>query len=122
MVNSVTEILLSSPTGVEPGTVLELSGPNENDPVIWPLLKVGSINRSNNRITLDTPLNGAQMAAIAALPPGARLRVRSREFRLQVLLMRRPDPMVPSRDDTVMDRELFINLSMDPRHSRYFET
>jgi len=36
--------------------------------------------------------------------------------------MRRPDPMVPSRDDTAVDRELFTNLSMDPRHSRYFQT
>jgi hypothetical protein len=30
--------------------------------------------------------------------------------------------MVPSRDDTAVDRELFTNLSMDPRHSRYFQT
>ena len=121
-VNNPTEILLSSPTGVEPGTVLELSGAAQGSAPIGPLLKVGSINRSNNRITLTTALNGAQMAAFAALPPGARLRVRSREFRLQVLLMRRPDPMVPSRDDTAVDRELFTNLSMDPRHSRYFQT
>ena len=118
--NSVSEIVLSSPTGVEPGTVLELSGPQVGDAVIGPLLKVASINRSNNRITLDTPLNGVQTAAIALLPPGQRLRVRSREFRVAVLLMRRPDPMVPSRDEAVVDRELFINLSMDPRHSRYF--
>ena len=121
-VNSATEILLSSPTGVESGTVLELSGSGPTDPPIGPLLKVTSINRTNNRITLGAPLNGAQMAAFAALPPGARLRMRSREFRLAVLLMRRPDPMVPSRDDAVVDRELFTNLSMDPRHSRYFRT
>lgn len=121
-VNSTTDILLSSPTGVEPGTVLELAGPNVTDAPIGPLLKVASINRANNRITLATALNGAQMAAFAALPPGVRLRVRSREFRLAVLLMRQPDPMVPSRDDSVVDRELFTNLSMDPRHSRYFRT
>lgn len=121
-VNSTTEILLSSPTGVEPGTVLELGGPAPSDPPVGPLLKVAGINRANNRITLGTALNGAQMAAFAGLPPGQRLRVRSREFRLAVLVMRRPDPMVPSRDDTAVDRELFTNLSMDPRHSRYFQT
>ena len=121
-VNSPTEILLSSPTGVEAGTVLELAGPNPGDAAVGPPLKVAGINRSNNRITLSTALNGVQMAAIAALPPGARLRVQSREFRLQVLVMRRPDPMIPSRNDTVVDRELFTNLSMDPRHSRYFQT
>jgi phage tail sheath protein FI len=121
-VNSATEILLSSPTGVEPGTVLELSGPAPTDPPVGPLLKVAAINRANNRITLATPLNGLQMATFAGLPAGQHLRVRSREFRLSVLLMRRPDPMVPSRDDVVVDRELFANLSMDPRHSRYFQT
>jgi uncharacterized protein len=120
-VNSVTEILLSSPTGVEPGTVLELSGPAPTDPPVGPLLKVAAINRTNNRITLATALNGLQMATFAGLPPGQHLRVRSREFRLTVLLMRRPDPMVPSRDDVAVDRELFTNLSMDPRHSRYFQ-
>jgi len=30
--------------------------------------------------------------------------------------------MVPSRDDAVVAREVFVNLSMDPRHSRYFLT
>ena len=119
-INSTTDIILTSPTGVESGTVLELSGPNPGDAQIGPLLKVSAINRTNNRITLATALTGAQTAAFAALPPGVRLRVRSREFRLSVLLMRRPDPMVPSRDDAVVDRELFTNLSVDPRHSRYF--
>src|SRR5207244_7107221 len=44
-VNSVTEIVLSSPTGVEPGTLLELSGAGPTDPPIGPLLKVAGINR-----------------------------------------------------------------------------
>jgi phage tail sheath protein FI len=122
-VNNPTDIKLSSPTGVEAGTVLELLGPDDGDGVIGPLLKVESINRTNNRITLATPLNGEQMNAfVAATSGGKKLRVRSREFRLSVLLMRRPDPAVPSRDDSIIDRELFPNLSMDPRHSRYFVT
>jgi len=110
-VNSPIEILLSSPTGVEPGTVLELRAPDGT--LRPPLIKVEAINRANNRMTLAGPLSGLQMAAVGG-------RVRSREFRLTVLLMRRPDPATPSRDDTVIDSEMFINLSMDPRHSRYF--
>jgi hypothetical protein len=122
-VNNPSEIRLSSPTGVESGTILELSGPDATDTVIGPLLKVDSINRTNNRITLATPLNGAQMAAFTvANGAGKSLRVRSREFRLTVLLMRRPDPAVPSRDDSVVASEVFQSLSMDPRHSRYFAT
>ncbi|MCC7052812.1 MAG: phage tail sheath subtilisin-like domain-containing protein [Gemmatimonadaceae bacterium] len=121
IVNSPTDIRLSSPTGVEPGTVLELIAPAGDDTVIGGLLKVAAINRSNNRITLAAPLSAAQNTAYTnALGLGQQLRVRSREFRLSVLLMRRPDPMVPSRDDSAVDREVFANLSMDPRHSRYF--
>jgi phage tail sheath protein FI len=37
-------------------------------------------------------------------------------------LLRQPDPVVPSRDGTVLDREVFRFLSMDPRHSRYAPT
>jgi hypothetical protein len=114
VVNALTDIQLSSPTGVEAGTVLELSDP-ASGAVLQPLIKVTSINRVNNRITLASPLTGAQTAAIGGF-------VRSREFRLTALLMRRPDPAVPSRDDTAIDREQFRNLSMDPRHSRYFVT
>ena len=112
-VNSPTEIVLSSPTGVEAGTVLELTSPA--GALLPPLIKVESINRANNRIRLAGPLTATQTAAIGG-------RVRSREFRLDVLLLRRPDPATPSRDDTVIDRELFRNLSMDPRHSRYVAT
>lgn len=122
-VNSLSDIQLSSLTGVEPGTVLELQMPAGDDTMIPGLLKVGAVNRANNRITLATPLSGPQNTAFTtALGLGQRLRVRSREFRLSVLLMRRPDPMVPSRDDSAVDREVFANLSMDPRHSRYFLT
>lgn len=122
-VNNPGDIRLSSPTGVESGTILELLGPNPDDPPIGPLLKVGSINRTNNRIALDTPLNGAQMAAHnAAQVASLALRVRSREFRITALLVRRPDPAVPSRDESITAREVFQHLSMDPRHSRYVVT
>jgi phage tail sheath protein FI len=39
-----------------------------------------------------------------------------------VLVLRRPDPSAPQRNDTVVDSETFTNLSMDPRHSRYAVT
>jgi uncharacterized protein len=122
-VNNPSEIRLSSPTGVESGTILELMGPNPGDAAVGPLVKVASINRTNNRIALATPLNGAQMAAhIAAQGAGLSLRIRSREFRLSVFLVRRPDPAFPTRDESIIASEVFPHLSMDPRHSRYVVT
>lgn len=120
-VNSASDITLSSPTGIEPGTVLEIRGPDDSDAAIGGLLKVSSINRANNRVALSTPLSAEQMNAFsAAQSAGRKLRVRSREFRLTVLVMRRPDPATPSRDESIVATEAFANLSMDPRHSRYF--
>ena len=54
-----------------------------------------------------------------ALLAGLRLRLRSREFSLIVMLRQRPDPAVPTRDENLLDQEVFRHLSMDPRHSRY---
>src|SRR5262249_28848409 len=48
--------------------------------------------------------------------------VRSREYRFTVELLRQPDPANPSRNTTAIDREVFQALSLDPRHSRYFES
>src|SRR5262245_8215366 len=62
------------------------------------------------------------MTAVAnAAAMGQNVRVRSREFSLMVMLRRRPDPTTPSRDDNLLDLEVFRQLSMDPRHSRYVE-
>jgi len=75
-------------------------------------VKVATVNRATNEITIDAPgLTAAQMA------PG--LRVRSREFRLTVYLLRQLDPAMPTRNETVLDSEVFRHLSMDHRHSRY---
>jgi hypothetical protein len=46
--------------------------------------------------------------------------VRSREFRMEVMLLKPPNPALPIRNDELLDRELFRTLSMDPRHSHYF--
>ena len=106
-----TTVRLGSATGVERGTVLELSDAAGlvDDPV-----KVASVDRASGTLQLATPLTAAQQT------PG--LRARSREFRLTVYLLRQPDPAQPSRNDQAVDFEEFRWLSMDPRHSRYFET
>jgi hypothetical protein len=111
---------LSSLTGVEPGTILELLDPDGSS-LNLPFLKVRRVDRANRQTVLDAPgLQAAHMAAHnAALALGQTLRVRSREFSLEVLLRQRPDLAVPTRGDNLLDRELFRHLSMDPRHSRY---
>ncbi len=109
---SATRFRLASAAGVEAGTLLEFSDANDN-PVDTPV-KVAGIDRATNDITLDAPgLTAAQQVV--------GLRVRSREFRITVYLLRQPDPAVPSRNDTVLNLEVFRYLSMDPRHSRYVQ-
>ena len=120
-----THVRLASVAGVETGTVLELLDPLNGNAVVGPLLKVVAIDRTSNyTLTLDgVGLTGAQQAAqVAAVGAGLRMGVRSREFRLTVLLMHQPDPSLASRSELVVDSEVFRNLSMDPRHSRYFQT
>ena len=120
-----THIRLSSVAGVEVGTVLELLDPLNGDAVVGPLLKVVFIDRTSNyTLTLQgTGLTAAQQTAQTnAIGAGTRLGVRSREFRMTVLLMHQPDPSLPSRSEVVSDSEVFRNLSMDSRHSHYFQT
>ncbi|MBN1439675.1 MAG: phage tail sheath subtilisin-like domain-containing protein [Anaerolineales bacterium] len=114
-----TRIRLSSYSGIEPGTVLEVTHPTTKA-VTGGFLKVEAINRANGDITLaGAGLDATQQAAFAALPSGSYLKVRSREFALTVRLLRQPDAAVPSRNDTVIDSETYRYLSMDSRHSRY---
>jgi phage tail sheath protein FI len=47
--------------------------------------------------------------------------MRSREFRLSVFWYAPPDPAAPTRTEPVAPAEVFRNLSMDVRHSRYFQ-
>lgn len=117
-----TQIRLASPAGVESGTVLELLDPAKNDAVIDVPLKVDFVDRTANYlITLAAPgLTPTQMAAIAAATTP--LGVHSREFRLTVSLLHQPDPARPQKDLIVIDSEIFRSLSMDPRHSHYFDT
>ena len=120
-----THVRLASVAGVEAGTILELLDPLNGDAVVGDPLKVVSIDRTTNyTLTLDgTGLSAAQQAAqTAAVAAGQRLGARSREFKVTVLLMHQPDPSLPSRSEQVVDSEVFRNLSMDSRHSRYFQT
>lgn len=115
-------ISLSNYTGVEAGTVLELSDPNI-DALVGEPLKVLSVDRASGQVTLDgTGLSAAQIAAHnTAQMAGQSLLVRSREFQLNVFLLQRPDPAMPSRNNTVIDSENFL-VTMDPRHSLYIHT
>ncbi|HEX2093623.1 MAG TPA: phage tail sheath C-terminal domain-containing protein [Longimicrobiaceae bacterium] len=115
------QIRLGTYGGVEAGTILELQDPTSGA-TVDELLKVVDVNRVNGTITLASDLAAGHLNAIAALPAGSKLRVRSREFRITVRLYRPPDPAVPTRSETVIDTESFRYLSMDPRHSNYVET
>ena len=119
----LNHIHLASAAGVEHGTMLELFNPDTKATVGDPL-KVESIDRTTNyTITLQggglsLTQKGTADAAIAARKP---LGVRSREFRLTVQLLHQLDPALPSRDEIIIATEVFRNLSMDPRHSRYVQ-
>ena len=119
---TATQIRLGSPAGVESGTVLELLDSANDDAVIDSPLKVDFVDRTANYlITLASPgLTATQLAAIAAATTP--LGVHSREFRLIVSLLHQPDPARPQKDLIVIDSEVFRSLSMDPRHSHYFDT
>ena len=103
---------LDSAAGVEIGTELvitdDLGGATS--------VKVSTIDRQNDfLITLEatTPLPGI------VVPTNA---VTTREYRFTVELLRQRDQSNPARNTIAIDREGFANLSLDRRHSRYFET
>ncbi len=111
------QITVASLTGIEAGSLLEVTNPDTGASV---MMKVRRTDRAASAVTLDgAGLDAAAMAALGAIVNP--LVVRSREFRLSVQLRRRPDPAVPSRNNQIIGSELFRHLSMDSRHSRYFE-
>lgn len=118
-----SSLQLATLTGVEPGTVLELLDPSGVPVPGAALLKVRGLDRVNRLAILDPPgIQPAHSAVVAAaLGAGLRARVRSREWSLTVELKRRPDPLIPTRNEDLEDRETFRQLSMDPRHPRYAE-
>jgi phage tail sheath protein FI len=117
-----TRIRLASASGVERGTLLEILDPATGQ-TFGDFIKVRDIDRSTGEISLDATaaLSPAQFAAITGALPNT-FPIRSREFRLTVYLLRQPDPVLPSRNETVLTSEMFRYLSMDTRHSRYVQT
>jgi uncharacterized protein len=109
---------LSSLSNIEPGAVLEFLQADGSR--LGALVKVDTVNRADGSVTLSANLDADQQAAVTA--PGAAVPVRSREFRLTIMLRRPDDPAIPTRGANLEDTELFRNLSMDPRHSRYIAT
>ena len=118
-----SSLQVATPTGIEPGTILELLEPDGTPVAGAALLKTRAVDRPSRLVLLDPPgLQAVHMNAVNnALLAGLNARVRSREFSLTVYLRQRPEPAVPTRSDNLLDQESFRQLSMDPRHSRYFE-
>ncbi len=114
-VTNATRAHLASVSGMEPGSVLELRQPDGT--VLGDPVKVASVNRGSGEVTFDAanPLSPTQMGAAPTLT------IRSLEFRLSVYWYARPDPSAPTRTEPVIPVEVFRNLSMDVRHSRYFQ-
>jgi len=108
-------ISLSNYTNMEAGTVLEFFHPDTGAQLGTPA-KVISVDRSAGEVELDAILHADIITAHGALADN--VLVRSREFVINVFLLQRPDPAVPSRNRTVIDSETFL-VTMDPRHSRY---
>ena len=106
-----THIHLTASNGIEPGTELRLTDATSTETP----LKVRSIDRQDDYlITLEssTPLPAAAVVKDS---------VHSHEYKFNVLLLRQPDPATPTRNETPIDRESFQYLTLDHRHSRYFE-
>ncbi|MGE5097191.1 MAG: phage tail sheath C-terminal domain-containing protein [Betaproteobacteria bacterium] len=114
-VTNATRAHLASLSGIEPGTVLELR--QADGTVLGNPVKVASVDRGSAQVTFDAanPLSPAQMGAAPTLS------LRSREFRLSVYWYARPDPSAPTRAEPLAPVEVFRNLSMDVRHSRYYQ-
>ncbi len=102
---------LDSAAGVETGTELLVTDVTKATTAV----KVFSINRQDNfLITLEA----------TTLLPGIVVKgdtVRSREYRFVIELLRQLDASNPARNNIAIDREVFAGLSLDPRHSRYFQ-
>jgi phage tail sheath protein FI len=103
------DIRLTSTANVELGTELVVTDATNTETTF----RVHAIDRLNNFRVTPMPALPAIVAAGDA--------VRSREFRFVVELLRQEDLANPARNSMAIDREIFPNLSLDNRHSRYFE-
>ena len=86
-----TQLQLSSLTGIEAGTYLEMFSPAGVLVQPYTPLTVSAVNLSTTTITLDNALTAAQLTAIGLATATAPVILRSREFRISVYLYRHPD-------------------------------
>lgn len=114
-VTNPTRARVASVAGMEPGSVLELV--QSDGTVLGAQIKVATVNRASGELTFDAA-NALSAAQMGAAP---NLTIRSREFRLSVFYYNAPDPSAPTRTEPALPAEVFRNLSMDVRHSHYFE-
>lgn len=106
-----THIRLTASNGIEPGTELRITDATGTKTP----LKVRSIDRQDDYlVTLES---STPLPAAAAVNDS----VRSHEYKCNVVLLRQSDPANPIRDETPIDRESFSSLTLDHRHSRYFQ-
>jgi len=108
-------ISLSNYTNIEVGSVLEFFHPDSGDQLGEPAKVIG-VDRSAGEVELAAILHADIITAHNLLVDS--VIVRSSEFVINVFLLQRPDPAIPSRNRTVIDSESFV-VTMDPRHSRY---
>lgn len=111
-IDDATHIRLDSANNVETGTILQLADA-KGEPISTPF-KVVAVDRQNDYLLTLDAANPLPAAVVGDA-------VRSREFQLNVYLLRQPDPAVPTRNEAALDSESFRHLSMDHRHSRYFQ-
>ena len=95
------------------GTVLDFfaAPANAATPIPGAARRVVAIDRESGELQLDSP----PAPAVTGL---GTFEVRSREYQINVFLLRRPDPAVPSRNTTVLDEEQFV-VTLDQAHSLY---
>ena len=114
---TAVELQLSTISGLQPGSNIEVTNPASGASLV---LKVRSTDPATTRIRLEAPgLDAAALAILGPVAPPQTYMLRSREFRMTIALLRRPDPAEPSRNEEVISNEVFRNLSLDPRHARY---
>ena len=117
-----TQLKLGTLTGVQPGSYLEMLYSSSGALVdASSPLKVAAVNVATRTITLDAAISTAQLNAVGNVATNP-VYLRSREFRITVLLLQHPSVAVPARNTQVIQTETFRNLSMDPRHNQYFQT
>ena len=105
-----SSLQLTTITGVESGTRARDERPRRRPAAVAGAAQ-GAPRRSrrNRLVLLDPPgLTAAHMAAVNAAPmAGTRASRALARFSLMVMLRRRPDPAVPTRDENLLDQEVF---------------